>query len=139
MRRSERFRTQHEELERLAGALLRTLRPSDLAADALPALRALARFTGKLKVHAAMEEDALYPWMCDHDDPDIRAVGQKMRRSVSPIYARFFAYEQKWSPDAVRADTRAFALATVEMLQMLQRRMEHEDRAIYDLLDAREA
>ena len=136
MQRSSRFRVQHKELARLGAAVFEAFREPGFARDVLPALRALARFTGKLKVHAAMEDEALYPWLERHENRELRDIAEVMRVSVGPIYREFFAFEAAWTPDAARADPQGFAAATGGLLLLLNERMDRENREMYDVLDA---
>ncbi len=130
--RFARFRQQHRELQKLAADLVRELYDGTFPDDIMPTLRARARFCGQLRVHAAMEDEALYPWLRGHPDAELRDIGQRLADELGPIYQTFFAYDESWTPDEVRRDPAAFALATSEVLQMLHERMVHENRTIYD-------
>lgn len=101
------------------------------------ACRRLARFTGKLKVHAAMENSALYPRLLESDDPRVRERAERLFREVGTLYDSFSEYSEQWCvPERVRDAPEAFASETLVMLQRLGRRMARENDELYPLVDA---
>jgi hypothetical protein len=137
---TERFRRQHEELVALAGELLRALDPVVIAVDPSDVRRRLARFAGKLGVHAAMEERALYPRLLQDTDPAVRAKARSLLDDVGGLYDAFFAYTKRWSdPETLRARPSEFVAETYRILKILGRRMMQEDAELYPLVDARAA
>jgi hemerythrin-like domain-containing protein len=137
MSRTEQFRRQHQELQALAVEIGRTLDLEALERDASQCRRLVARFAGKLRVHAAMENEALYPELLRHPDPAVRAVAQRMAIELGPIYDVWDEYEARW-PSAllVSQGPRQFVLETLDMFEILRRRMSTENKTLYPLVDA---
>jgi len=136
MAATDRFRLQHRELVALAEVLIRTLDVAALAQDPGPARSALAKFLGVLKVHAAMENEALYPRLLQHDDAAVRGVAQRLLQDVEGIYDRVFAYGTRWrTPSAIADEPAAFANDTREVMQLLGERIRRETAELYPLAD----
>ncbi len=97
----------------------------------------LARFTGKLKVHAAMENAALYPRLLESESAAVREQAQALYLEVGELYEVFARFSENWrSAEAVREDPKRFARETVELLQRLGQRMTRENEELYPLVDA---
>lgn len=135
---TERFRRQHEELASLSAEILeRVAAPAaELAADAGHVRRLVARFAGKLAVHASMENEALYPRLLAHRDPEVRAKATALFDEVGALYASFGGYRERWPTiDAIERDPAAFAKDTRRVLKVLWSRMMRENDELYPLVD----
>ncbi|HVY49565.1 MAG TPA: hemerythrin domain-containing protein [Minicystis sp.] len=131
------FVRQHEELFALGSELAPRLTVERVAAEAPEIRRALARFAGKLRVHARMENEALYPRLLVHGDPEVRRRAQALFDELGPIYAGFDAYLARWpTAEALRADPATFVRETFGVLKQLGRRMWRENLELYPLADA---
>lgn len=138
--RTARFRRQHAELATLVGEVLAHLK--DLPAvgrDPMPVRRALAVLAGKLKVHAAMEDEALYPSLLAHKDERLRDIAKSFRARFGEVYEAFFAFLDHWSTEAIAADPAAFAEATGGAMKALATRVQLENEVLYAEVDAAEA
>jgi hypothetical protein len=134
----DRFRRQHEELTHMAAEILAALGPGATAMDATAVRRLLARFTGKLVVHAEMENGALYPRLLQDPDPEVRARVSALFEEVKRIYSSFELFARRWATaDAIAADPTTFAKETREALRLLGRRLRRENEELYPLADAR--
>lgn len=134
-RPTQKFRRQHHELQGLAGVLSRTaLSPG---ADATEIQRALRRFIGKLRVHAAMETEALYPALLEHHDRAVRERAEELHEELAPLYGLIDEFARKW-PDAESIDSRRirFRIELGRVLGRLGWRMMQENRELYPLADA---
>ena len=121
----------------LAVSLTQALVPSKVAADPSEARSLLARFRGRLSVHAAMENDALYPSLAGHADPAVRERAKRLFDEVGPVYAAVNDHATRWATaEAIQADPAQFVRETLEMLKALGRRMTRENEQLYPLVDA---
>ena len=134
MRPTDRFRRQHGELQKLATELIAlSLRPGTSGRDLQ---RATARFAGKLKIHAAMETEALYPLLLEHDDPTIRERAAQLHDELGPLYGEFEQFESRWSTaEAIDAKRFRYRIELARILQVLGRRMLRENRVLYPMAD----
>ena len=128
------FQRQHEELGRLAAEIAGRLDPAALEREAGEIRRLVARFAGKLRMHAAMENEALYPRLRAHPDPEVRDAAERLWTEVGSIYGEFDRYSKRWLVgDAIAREPRAFALDTHAIFARLGTRMFRENRELYPL------
>ncbi|MGZ3454966.1 MAG: protein kinase domain-containing protein [Polyangiales bacterium] len=137
---TDNFRRQHEELANLGAEIFGMIGDVDgVAKNAANVRRSVARFAGKLKMHAAMENEALYPRLLQHRDPAVRAKAKALFDEVEQIYATFGAFAAKWPTiDAIVADPAAYAKDTRRALKTLWVRMMRENDELYPMVDAAE-
>jgi hypothetical protein len=132
---TRRFRRQHAELQVLAKELIkRALVPS---ANAPELRRLLAQFAGKLRVHAAMETEALYPALLGSTDPETRTRTERLHAELGALYGTFDDFEARW-PDAgaIGEHLIRFRIDLVRVMAILGRRMVKENRELYPMADA---
>jgi hypothetical protein len=135
-RSTARFVAQHAEIVRLAGELLALLDPAALAADPTMARRALATLGGRLRIHAAMENEALYPRLFGCGVPDVERKARELYDSFGGLYEQFTQHARKWSEAAAIARTpAAFADETASILARLRQRIAREDAELYPMAD----
>jgi hypothetical protein len=136
-RTSERFRRQHEDLAILAKELVKRLDTRVLGVDPSSARQTLAAFSGRLRVHAAMEQGALYPSLFAAADETVAKKAHELFSEVGTLYDEFFGFMGRW-PDnaAVRADPEAFSRETMAILFRLGQRMRRENEELFPLVDA---
>lgn len=135
MDRTAKFRRQHAELIELAREVAGLLDPAGLEQDATDMRRQLARFLGKLKVHAAMEDGALYPELLAHPSPAIREEARRLEGGLAPLYGRFDALGRDWlGPGEIEAAPARFVVELTEGFSALRHRMSEEHAHLYPLV-----
>lgn len=138
-RSTDRFRRQHEELVELGGQIFACLVVPSLEADPNPVRHLLARFKGKLEIHASMENEALYPRLHAHPDANVRETADRLQAEVGDLYQNVGAYLQRWpTSQSISGNAPDFARETFDVLRALGKRMKREDRELYPLVDAHE-
>ena len=136
-RSTERFARQHDELKVLGKALAKELDTRSIAQDPARVRHALAVFSGKLRIHAAMEQHALYPRLFADTAPEIVDRARRLEADVGPLYEAFFGYLAKWTPaGAIQADMEGFCRETMKQLFDLSIRMRRENEELYPMVDA---
>jgi len=136
---TDNFRRQHEELATAGGELLQELDTDDasIAARAGELRRKVARFAGKLKMHASMENEALYPRLLEHPELRVRETAATLLSEVRDLYSAFDHYARRWPTTAsIEAEPRVFAKDTRKVLKTLWMRMCRENDELYPLVDA---
>ncbi len=137
MARTDSFRRQHAELAALATEIRGRLTHDDIERDARGVRTALARFGGKLRMHARMENEALYPDLMAHPDETVRRKASQLLDEVGTLYAMFDHLEQRWATaEVVAAEPRQFILDVLACFESLGRRMSVENKTLYPLADA---
>lgn len=137
MARTDSFRRQHAELAALAVDIRNRLSVEEIERDARGIRTALARFGGKLRVHARMENEALYPDLMTHRDGSVRREAGRLLDEVGLLYATFDRLEQRWpTADVLAEQPREFILDVLGCFEQLGRRMSAENKTLYPLADA---
>lgn len=112
------------------------LDPAAITSDPHVVRRSLAVLAGKLKVHAAMEDEALYPSLLSHADPNVQRVARDFRAQFGGVYEIFLAYVARWTPEAIAANAAEFVKETRGAMTALGERIVHENDELYAMVDA---
>src|SRR5258707_186364 len=105
--------------------------PATMASDASEVRRRLARFVGRLKLHAAMENDALYPRLLASTHPEIRDKARSMLGEVGGIYDEFFVFSRRWlQAGVIERDPSTFGAELFRVMKLLGRRMSRETKEL---------
>lgn len=116
--------------------ILGQLQPDSVAERAPEIRRALARFAGKLTVHASMEGDALYSRLLAHDRFEVRAIAEGFVDELGGIYGAFSNFTRQWpDADSIARDPATFVRDTRDVFKLLARRMIRETSELYPLVD----
>lgn len=137
MSRTQKFRDQHRDIEALAAQIASHLKADALARDAAPVRALLSQLAGKVNVHLAMEDNALYPALLKHPTPAVQAKARAYQEDMGGIKQAFTAYLASYpSAQAIQADPRGFIQATTGITEALARRIRAEDTDLYALVDS---
>lgn len=133
--RTTTYRTQHEELERIAGELAGKL----VAGSADELRKDLIRLAGVLKVHLAMEDRSMYPRLLEHEDAAVRSMAREYQLTMGDLAPAFDAFYQKWMRRNAIEDARAdFASETAKIAGALGNRIKLENENLYDMIDRKD-
>ncbi|MCB9659563.1 MAG: hemerythrin domain-containing protein [Polyangiales bacterium] len=130
------FRRQHHELGQLASELLAQASEPALEERAGEVSSVLSKLAGRIRVHAAMEDDALYPRLLEHDDAEVRALGERFQREFGGIYDAFLSFRERWTRDAIATDPEGFRLQARGVVNALGARIQAENSELYARVDA---
>lgn len=131
------YREQHARLTALARELEAQLDVDALARDASAARLTVSHLAGALQIHLAMEDDSLYPSLLVHANAQLRERAQRLRDELKGLRDALARYLGRWPTHvAIEQDARAFAEQTRELLALLTRRIELEDRELFALADS---
>ncbi|MBI5902394.1 MAG: hemerythrin domain-containing protein [Deltaproteobacteria bacterium] len=130
------FREQHKEMLAIAGEISKGLNVEALKKDASNVRTLLSRLAGKLSVHLAMEDNALYPALASHADASVRLTANNFIREMGGIKKALDAYTRKWATATLIQNGAAdFVKETRELFTALARRIEKEDNELYAVID----
>jgi hemerythrin-like domain-containing protein len=132
---TDTFRRQHSELFDLAKELATALGDAQRPLRAHDALVATAKLAGKLRVHAAMEDEALYPRLFGHESEEVRVTARRFSELFGGAYKAFIAFRGKWTADDVAAKPDAFIAEARALIAALGERVTHENGELYPLVD----
>lgn len=131
--KTKMYRTQHEELLRLAAAIP----VAGPLPDALDVNVALARLKGVLGVHLKLEDANMYPAMLRHQSDAIREKAMKYQREMGSLAGAFEAFYSTWTePDAITAAPAGFQREWSAVLNALRTRIRAEETDLYEAVDS---
>jgi iron-sulfur cluster repair protein YtfE (RIC family) len=134
--RSEAFRDAHRDLLQLIQTMSTGLEPARLARDATEARAMLSMLAGKLTIHLAMEDRAMYPRLATHNSLDVRQTAERLALEMGGILEVFKGYLARWpTPEAIQADSSRFATETNQIFDALRSRIAKEDTELFPKLD----
>lgn len=128
------YRQQHGEMRRMVQELSRYLVPIDPEA----CRSSLAKLAGILKIHLAMEDNALYPRMLANPDAAVRKIAAEYQQSMGQLAPAFETFYEKWRRHgAIDSAPQEFVDACRGIADALKKRMDLEDANLYQLVDER--
>ena len=129
---TDKFRTQHDDILRVAGDITSQLKTNG---DAAALRKLLSNLAGKVNFHLAMEDEALYPQLMKAGTADVKARATKFKEEMGGLGKVFTDYNNKWQTSAIRADFDGFANETRKVFGALAKRIERENKELYPLAD----
>jgi hypothetical protein len=137
---TQKFRTQHGEILKVAKSIAQLLDADSLRKDATEVRHLLSVLHGKLSVHLVMEDKSLYPRLLRHHDGEIRSLTQRYIDEMGSLAGAFKAYVGRWpTPSAIQADPEAFIAETSAVFDALGKRVQQENGELYVLADEQAA
>ena len=136
MPKTDRFRRQHDQLLEVVGEITSYLNPAAIDVNASDVARLLARLSGKLRIHLAMEDESLYPRLLKSSDPRISATADEFIAEMGTIGVTFKSYMDTWgSASYIKRDPNAFISDTKELFSALGDRINRENNELYPIVD----
>ena len=132
---TDNFRRQHQEILDIVGEMHGRLKPEQAAADPKALRSLLSALAGKLTLHLAMEDKALYPRPVERDFENSRAIANAFSQEMGGLAQAFASYNQKWQATAIGADPSGFVRETQDVFAALGRRIGRENKELYPLAD----
>lgn len=134
--RSEALREAHRDLLQLIDTMSTQLEHAKLERDASEARASLSMLAGKLTIHLAMEDKALYPRLASHSSQEVRKIGKRFADEMGGILDVFKEYLSHWpTPEAVQLDAAQFVVETREIFDALRARIAKEHNELFPKLD----
>ena len=132
---TETLRKQHAELVEAVRQIDAALDPKRLAEGAGEIRRLLSGLLGKLSLHLAMEDNALYPSLEKHGDAKVRDTGSKFAKEMAGVKPAVEAFAKKWSEAEIVKNAAAFCTETKKLFAVLADRIKRENTELYPLLE----
>lgn len=125
----KRLEQQNAEISELC-KVLQVLLGDNSVCDTQIARELFQRFTGKVKDHLSLEDNALYAKMLAHDDSQVNALTTRYLSNSRELQRIFLGYEKQWCKDGVNVSGNdAFIRETHGIFAMVRERIraEHEE------------
>jgi len=136
MAATDSFKQHHVEILATARKLAGLLDVAQLTRNAENARGVLSELAGRLKIHLAMEDKALYPRLLTQGDAEAKRVTQRFMNEMGTLSKSFETYVKRWpSPAAIQASAASFVAETKAIFAALQARVGLEERDLYPLAD----
>jgi hemerythrin-like domain-containing protein len=134
---TDNLRAQHEELLGIAAQIAGHLEPEELSNDARQVRSELNMLAGRIQVHLAIEDHALYPRMIGSNDKNVTRTAKKFQREMGTLAEAFRSFNEKWThASRIQADPLIFVGEMRGIIGALRKRIERENRELYPLADA---
>ena len=132
---TDNLRRQHTEILKMAGEINHLIGGG--AVKNATALRGvLARLTGVVKVHLAMEDSSMYPLMVAAKDGQIATMARRYQKEMGGLAEAYVKDSERWKQGgAIEAEAGDFTAQTSEVFGKLATRIQREDEELYPLVD----
>lgn len=130
------YRNRHAELSQMVEDLrsIMTQEQLQIRPNAKAAYQLLCDLSDKVKQHLAEEDKGLYPSLLIHEDPKVKSIAWGFISGEKPLRKTFDDYYKKWLKNCDFNFTEAFMQETREVFDMLEYRMEREERVLFPKL-----
>ena len=119
--------------------MLRELAHGGVEPNAAVIARNIVAMSGTIKLHLAVEDQALYPALQRGGDPLLARMGRQYQSEMGPIATAYDAFARRWNTEAsLRADPEGFRADANRVLRQVHERMLREDREFYPRIEAQE-
>lgn len=133
---TKKFRDQHDELLEKAGEISKLLNEETLSKDATAMRDLLSGLLGKLKMHLAVEDKALYPQLKNCGNHEVAAISIQYQEEMGGIGEFVANYSKHWpSAYAISDDAKGFIDETNQLISALATRIKKENDYLYKLAD----
>ena len=131
-----KFKDQHADiLGRVAG--LRTLTQAGVAANAPAIADGIVRMSALIKLHLAVEDQALYPSLQRSDDSELVQLGRKYQDEMAPLAKAYDVFARRWNTaQHLRDDVEGFRADANHVLRQLHARIQRENQEFYPRIEA---
>ncbi len=137
MAATEQFRKDHQELVTMVTELVKTVE-SGIEQNAEGISKMLSSFSGKLKIHLATEDNALYPQMLNSSDAELKDLAQKFKDEMGGLKSAYEEFTSKYATKSkIEADAAGFKQAFEGIVKALSDRINREENELYRIADER--
>jgi hemerythrin-like domain-containing protein len=136
MWRTNQLQTQHEACLALVRDIQRQSRLIADRASAVEITLLLARLTGILRIHLALEDEILYPALRNSSDPKTAEIGERYWREMGGLADTFLDFVDRWKrADTLLAEQARFRTEAADVFKALADRIDREHREVYPLAE----
>lgn len=95
----------------------------------------LARLTGILRIHLALEDEILYPALRKSSNPRTAEIGERCWQEMGGLADTYLDFADAWKrADVLLADQARFRSESAAVFKALAERISHEHREVYPLV-----
>lgn len=128
----DNFSRQHKEILELVQGITGLLDPDSIQKESVQLRKDLSTLAGKLSIHLAMEDQALYPQLLRSPDKQIVQTAHTFSHQMGDLKESFREYIKSWpTATAIAGDPTGFIKETEAMFAALLNRIQREDQKLY--------
>ncbi len=136
MSETRHFREEHDDLLKIASEVSAHLNVDELSNDASEVRSLLSKLLGKLTIHLAMEDKALYPRLLEYSDERIKSIAKRFIDEMGGLGEAVKSYNNKWSSALpIQKNPSDFIVQTKGIFDALAKRIERENNELYKIVD----
>jgi hemerythrin-like domain-containing protein len=136
MPRTAQLKSQHEACLAIVGDINRRSVRIEDRASAVEITMMLARLTGILRIHLALEDEILYPALRKSPDRAVAEIGERYWREMGGLADTFLNFVDRWKrADTLLAEQSRFRTEAAEVFKALGDRIAMEHREVYPLAE----
>ncbi|NLY77931.1 MAG: hemerythrin domain-containing protein [Tissierellia bacterium] len=126
---------QHEEIRACMDNVLNYISKNNLADSAADIAKELNMLAGKLKIHLISENDFLYPDLLKSSNLKVKELAEAYMDEMTSIGDKFMKYKDNYNTKTkIESNVDAFIRDTKETFQLLEVRLNKEDKELYPKL-----
>src|SRR5690606_15091693 len=131
----DNLKRQHEEIRASIAYILDIINKEQVEEKAMDIAKELNKLAGKLKIHLISENDFLYPDLLNSSNMKLKELAETYMNEMLGIGDSFMAYKDNYNTKTkILADVDSFVKETKETFQLLEARLNKEDKELYPLL-----
>lgn len=135
MQITEQFTRQHHEMISLCDQLWACAIVEHISKDASFVHRIQQALYKVLNLHSRLEDDAFYPMLHEHKDPEVRTVSLRLKDKFLECGNMHKLYQETYStPQSIEANPVQYVSDTHTVIKMIRNRINIEERELYSLL-----
>ena len=134
----DRFKHQHIDILRSI-ATLRALAQAGVEGNASAIAQGIVAMSGTIKLHLAVEDQALYPALQRGGNAELARLGRQYQSEMASIASAYDAFARRWNTaENVRRNAEGFRNEANVVLRRVFERMQREDHDFYPRIEAQE-
>jgi hemerythrin-like domain-containing protein len=136
MQTLDSYRGSHAELRQMIDDLrsLLTAEQLRIRPNAKTAYELLCDLGEKVRRHLAAEDRSLYPSLLIHEDPRVKSIAWGFISGEKPLRKTFDDYHKRWLKNCDFQFSEEFLAETREVFEMVDQRIEREERVLFPKL-----
>lgn len=132
----DKFKQQHMDILACIAALRKAVK-GGIGANAAEISRLIITMSSTIKLHLAVEDQALYPALRNCSNPTLSFMGEKLQNEMSAIASAYMCFAGRWnSAIKVSEDPEGFRSDANTVLKVLHERMQKENTVFYPAIEA---
>lgn len=129
------LKNQHKSIRQLIQEFEQELNTGDLDHKAFDLSLKISKLSGVLVLHLKSEDEYLYPTLKSSKNDEMRRTAEQLYSEMGTLSAEFMKYKSTYmSATKIKDNIPQFLEASKKIISALKKRLDTEDRRIYQLI-----